>query len=439
MMGEKTKERIFIDKSIEILNGRKSRYDKIKDEGIAFLKRTLEGTFPGITISGRLKDASKLPEKIYRKNYINKYESPDLFIDDLPDGIGIRVICLMKNEEDRIYSILKERLTRSVVIFSKEFCGIDEENIFIDLSNQPERQKNNLEIYRMDAVYMNGVELVRIEIQIKCLTHYFWGELEHSLFYKNYDYTMSNNFYADLMKNINSSLENLDYEIELLQKHMVKTPDKQVIEVREIAALMLSKKYENQVEGILGCKIDLREAYAVIVDMHFGIMSNTVEALKILDNLNARLNNGHRLEEKYAEVTNQRINEHKIGPAYLELAKILDKNIHSGDVFWKFLFLFYQDLYSEPSHCYSDILQGMAQKIRMLYFDVLDAADALQYSELNLQELVDRAFDLFMLKNNKLGYYSLSFGLCKIKDAMRKCICNIQNQIVLTDPDMNCY
>ena len=47
----------------------------------------------------------------------------------------------------------------------------------------------------MDCLWVDSVP-VRIELQIKSLTNYFWGEIEHSLFYKNYDYTISNDFYA---------------------------------------------------------------------------------------------------------------------------------------------------------------------------------------------------------------------------------------------------
>ena len=77
-----------------------------------------------------------------------------------------------------------------------------------------------------------GKKPVRVELQIKSLTNYFWGEIEHSLFYKNYDFTIGNSFYSGLMKNIHNELQNIDVEMASLENHMKKSEHNQILEIR---------------------------------------------------------------------------------------------------------------------------------------------------------------------------------------------------------------
>ena len=184
----------FIENASKILLSKSEEYKCIIDKIEHYLNELLEDV-KGITISGRSKDANNIAEKIYRKNYMMKYNDAAKFIEELPDGIGVRIICLLNQDEVKIYKHLIDRMPDERRIGNKSFRYKQNGNFFVCTENQPEKQKNNLDIYRMDCIWVENEKPVRVELQIKSLTNYFWGEIEHSLFYKNYDFTIGNSFY----------------------------------------------------------------------------------------------------------------------------------------------------------------------------------------------------------------------------------------------------
>ena len=432
----------FIDSSVKLLKSKEDSYKIIQDNCVNLLLNILGNETKGVTISGRIKDADKLREKIYRKNYYGKYEEPDRFIKSLSDGIGLRILCLLKSDEKNIYECLRNYFTFELEYEEKKYFGKKGERLFINFEGQPEKQKNNLNIYRMDALYREDSECVRIEIQIKCLTHYFWGELEHSLFYKNYNYTIGNNFLSSLMKNINAELENLDYEMELLQKHMDKTAENQNSELKEIAALMISKKYKDEVKEILKCDIDLDEVYAFIVDAHFGITKKNEEVLNKFNELISKLNHLGNFVKKFNSLEGCKIKEKVIAEKYKELVKILDRNIKGGDIFWKCVFAIFITLYFPDDYDYSKSLSEMAEKIQSLYSDVVDEADALVSTEMDISAVIDNAFNMIMTDTSKLSYYSFNYELQLIKDVLSQKVRDIQQKVKDIDTnlsDLDCW
>lgn len=108
-MEEKMQGKDFIDKAAKILKDRKKDYEKIITEIECYLE-TLLCEIHGVTISGRPKDADSIAEKIYRKNYLAKYRNAEEFINDLPDGIGIRIVCMLNEDEKNIYKQLERLL-----------------------------------------------------------------------------------------------------------------------------------------------------------------------------------------------------------------------------------------------------------------------------------------------------------------------------------------
>lgn len=423
----------FIDSSVELLKKKEERYKVIQDYCVNLLFDILGDEIKGVTVSGRIKDTDKLREKIYRKNYYIKYKNSDEFIKSLSDGIGLRVLCLMKSDEEIIYKHLHDNFKTELEYKKKKYFGIDNKNLFIDFSGQPERQKNNLTIYRMDALYRENSECVRIEIQIKCLTHYFWGELEHSLFYKNFDYTIGNNFLSSLMKNINAELENLDYEMELLQKHMDKNAENQNSELKEIAALMISKKYKDEVKEILKCNIDLAEVYAFIVDAHFGITNKNEEVLNKFNDLISKLNHSCDFGDIFNSLKDLKIDKNVIGKKYKKLVDILYRNINNGDIFWKCVFAIFVAVYFPDGYDHSKVLNEMAEKIQLLYSDIIDEADVLVGTKMDISAVIDNAFNNIMKDTNKLSYYSFNYELKLIKDVLSKNITHIQQQVRKSD------
>jgi len=73
--------------------------------------RTLEELVDrkGWTIHGRVKSARSLREKILRKGYYKSYEDGSAVIDELPDLIGVRIQCLLNQEENSAYELLQNK------------------------------------------------------------------------------------------------------------------------------------------------------------------------------------------------------------------------------------------------------------------------------------------------------------------------------------------
>ena len=92
----------FIEKGCDELQSRDDEYTSIRTKVISYLEEMLKKPELGVAfISGRNKGKTSLREKIYRKNYFNKYSDAKEFLDMLSDGIGIRIVCLLiENEKD---------------------------------------------------------------------------------------------------------------------------------------------------------------------------------------------------------------------------------------------------------------------------------------------------------------------------------------------------
>lgn len=422
----------FIENASEILSSKSEEYKRIIDKIEDYLQELLEDV-KGVTISGRSKDANNIAEKIYRKNYMMKYNNAEEFIKDLPDGIGVRIVCLLNQDEVKIYKHLIDRMPDKRKIENKSFRYRKGGNFLVCTENQPEKQKNNLDIYRMDCIWDENGKSVRVELQIKSLTNYFWGEIEHSLFYKNYDFTIGNDFYRGLMENIHNELKNIDIELALLENHIKKNEHNQILEIRQISASMISHKFSEYIQKIVGCKIDLRESFMLLTDMHFGISSDLKDNLDKFNSLIDKLDKAKTdtIDEECFDLDKQNLDEKDIPESKKGIAKIIDNNINHGDVFWQSLFLMYKNLFSDKEMNYSELLSEMSGSIRKLYIDIQDAADALiQYIETDITYIIENIFLRLAKDRNKISFFSLELELEKTKEILRNEVACIQKKIV---------
>lgn len=131
----------------------------------------------------RIKSKFSFAEKLYRKDYINKWKLDgnkesvqEEILKNLPDLIGFRITCYFMDDEEVIYKKLKEYYD------SGEFS-----DIFLDFS-EGTIQKNGKPIYKVSGRYQNTVSF---ELQIKAATHNVWGEVEHRTIYKGRQYSIN--------------------------------------------------------------------------------------------------------------------------------------------------------------------------------------------------------------------------------------------------------
>lgn len=288
-------------------------------------------------IQGRVKNPLSLKEKIYRKNYYSSYKDKDNseFILKLPDLIGIRVICLLNKDEVVFYNKLRKYFGDCDSGFSpREFSEIGKLELLLE--HQPELQKNGHPIYRITGRFTVDGNTYAIELQIKSMVHSFWGEMEHSMFYKNYQCVISDNLFAAEMNNINKQLDLIDHELGELHSHYNRNEVEKIKEVKEMTMLIIEKNFKDIFEKIYGCNIDLREVYKLVVDIWFSRTKNLQKAINSMNDLITVIN---RIDQT-AIITAQesiksQIKEIQIKDRNLEFVKKVHKClVEKGDVFW---------------------------------------------------------------------------------------------------------
>lgn len=157
-------------------------------------------------LKSRVKTLHSFKEKLYRKNlglqiskkhqlsldnfkenYINIKDTIFLF-DDI---IGLRIVTELKHDCKFVYELLKNE--------NKYF--LEHEIVFntYELNNQPETMRNGLPIFRIKGVYKNKYGF---ELQIKSKIDEAWGDMDHSLFYKDYSVSPIKNTVQITMNNV---------------------------------------------------------------------------------------------------------------------------------------------------------------------------------------------------------------------------------------------
>lgn len=139
----------------------------------------------------RVKEPDSLKEKFYRGNLLQEdfknmsfISGPDvirqrnnvkLVFKKCDDLIGVKILTDLNEDCKKVISILKnneEFLKKQGIILDKN-----------DLAAQPVPMKNGLDIYKIKGE-LNSI--YSFELQIKSKIQSVWGDMEHSIFYKDY-------------------------------------------------------------------------------------------------------------------------------------------------------------------------------------------------------------------------------------------------------------
>ena len=148
------------------------------------------------SISSRIKSIESFKEKIPRKDYgkrwkLNSKATKAACIkairENLEDLIGFRINCYFKNDEYKALKIIKDHLS---VVKDIKRPDVDKSGA---KNNGVYKGKNGQTIYKIVySIKYNKCDYF-FELQVKCLAHNLWGEVEHEVSYKakQYDYDMS--------------------------------------------------------------------------------------------------------------------------------------------------------------------------------------------------------------------------------------------------------
>ncbi len=167
----------------------------------------------------------------------------------------MRLECRFLDDEKKLYD-------RLLALFSSDAeqgeyrC----DNIYLKLDTpQPERQKNGLDIYRIDGFVLDSGEKYSFELQIKSLVNSFWSEIEHKVIYKNKKYMMIDKFVGELMMSIHDSLVNIDSQLHMLFKRCLASPNVEYRDqIGETLNALINEVYSRVVEKKVGFPVNIK-------------------------------------------------------------------------------------------------------------------------------------------------------------------------------------
>lgn len=262
----------FIEEAIDHLGNLEAQLEEASDELEKFFEDEMEDFEGFLNINTRVKTKMSLKEKILRNNYYSKYENAEEMIYDLSDLIGIRIECRFIEDENKLYRKLLKVF--DITEDGKYFSTESNPDVKLKLDDkQPQRQKNGFKIFRIDGKYRIGENEITFELQIKSLVNMFWGEIEHKILYKNFNYVMIEDFFRDIMGSIKENLSMIDRQLMILHDH-INEMDEDNDEVRksqfqELLSKMIHSMYSHKIRDDIGFVVDFRKPCDIIVKYIF--------------------------------------------------------------------------------------------------------------------------------------------------------------------------
>lgn len=284
----------FIDRTLELIEGKSEALTRVAGELEKFFNDSLFIKDHFLNVNYRIKSAESLKEKILRHNFYMKYDTPESLVEDLSDLIGFRIECRFIEDEAKIYQdILRLFNTQQEGGY---YSNPLNESISLNLEEkQPQIQKNGFEIYKIDGRYEKVGVVVNYELQIKSMVNVFWGDIDHRVLYKNFNYMLTEDFFRDIMSSIKDNLTMIDRQLMLIYNHLSSmdassTPTKKA-QLKSLLSKTIHDIYIVKVRQEVGFVLDFKKSSDVIVNFIFsraedGNGSYSESFLRILNRLN---------------------------------------------------------------------------------------------------------------------------------------------------------
>lgn len=170
------------------------------------------------SLISRIKEKNSLKEKFVRNNLFEKFE--DSFnkqeinplevkevLNNLDDIIGVKILTDLNIDCKNMYRLL------SSSDFIKDARNEHIEFDIKDIKSQPQIMRNGLFIYKIKSKYKN----YNFELQIKSKLLSSWGDMEHSIFYKDYQLTPIRDTAQQSMNHIGKLLVQIDEFLESIR------------------------------------------------------------------------------------------------------------------------------------------------------------------------------------------------------------------------------
>ncbi|NLL81869.1 MAG: hypothetical protein GX231_06140 [Tissierellia bacterium] len=293
----------YINSTLDLIEAKKNTLNQIAESLESFFTDSLFINDHFLNVNYRIKSSDSLREKILRHNLYLIYTTPMELIENLSDLIGFRIECRFIMDEEKIY---KDILN----LFNIEDKGGYYSNplnssILLKLDDkQPQIQKNGFEIYKIDGKYIKEDVKVNFELQIKSMVNVFWGDIDHRVLYKNFNYMLTEDFFKDIMSSIKESLVMIDKQLMLVYNHLNNVDssnlDNNKNQFKALLSKMIHDIYIVKVRQELGFVVDFKKSTDLIVEYIFSKGNDS-------DNTDNYGDNFIKVINKINEVSNKEI------------------------------------------------------------------------------------------------------------------------------------
>lgn len=261
----------YVEEAMEKISSDSYDLDIAKDDIKMLLEDLLQEEDYYFNVISRVKSPQSVKEKILKQDLYKKYDNTDDLIGGISDIIGLRIECRFIPDEEKVYNRLVELFDIHV---GKGFYSCDKnKKVALKLDEpQPQYQKNGFEIYKIDGHYISEGKKYNFELQIKSLVNNFWGDIEHRILYKNYNYLLSETFIKDMMGAIKENLSLIDKQLRVVYDHVFNlqtNKDNGAAQIKDIIKKMTYDIYFSKIRTQLGFVVDFRKIVDLIVEYVF--------------------------------------------------------------------------------------------------------------------------------------------------------------------------
>ncbi len=262
----------YIDDVLDLFEYHRQELVSINKEVRNYFSDVLKDDERALNLSTRIKTPQSLREKLIRRNYYIKYPTPFEGFKKVPDLIGLRIECRFIKDEKEIY--------QKIIDEFRIYCGKGyyasniNKNIRLNLEDiQPQVLNNGFKIYKLDGLYKNSKTSYSFELQIKSLVNLFWGEIDHKILYKNYNYMIVEDFFRDIMNSIIDNLFMVDKQLMILYDHVTNSDasgkDPAEKQLKVLLSKIIHDVFINKIYGELGFVFNIKASTDIIVDFIF--------------------------------------------------------------------------------------------------------------------------------------------------------------------------
>lgn len=401
----------FIDSAVEYVNLKKDFINQVAEECDRFFTEILCDNDFFLNLNYRIKSDNSIKEKLLRISDFNNMSHPRDVFNTLSDILGLRIECRFISEEEEIFLKLKD-------IFSDTEDGVyyrspENEYIYLNLKDpQPQYQKNGFEIFKIDGKYIDGEEELYFELQIKSMVNVFWGEIDHRILYKNFNYMITEDFIRNLMYSIKNNLEMVDSQLNTIYQRLKDleefNEENTLNQLKSFLCKALHDTYVLKMQKETGVLIDLRSISNIVIDFllmersedgnSVSINSRVIDILHRINQLNRKkMVFGENLKFDQLEYRNK-LNR-KVGDSLRDHVNV--------DFRWNILMMIIFDLEGKKSpEIYNSFVNYLVHCVSGIVDEVFEEVNLNKRKKQELKYIILTEILNFYCENLDINYFS---------------------------------